>query len=196
MLYLCRHGQTLFNRERRIQGHRESELTPLGERQAVAMANLLHDLVKVDPPATWRLMSSPLGRARQTAGRIAARLGLAVEIDPRLIEISVGDWEGRLTADLAREHPAVFADRSWVFQAPGGETYDDVLRRVSSWLAEQVVDANRRLIVVSHGVAGRLLRGAYAGLSQAQTIDQDAPQDAILRLSRGQIDRLDCEPVD
>ena len=53
----------------------------------------------------------------------------------------------------------------------------------------------RRLIVVSHGVAGRLLRGAYAGLSQAETLAQDIPQDAVYRLTAGQIDRFDCAPI-
>jgi probable phosphoglycerate mutase len=49
--------------------------------------------------------------------------------------------------------------------------------------------------VVSHGVAGRLLRGAYAGLTRHETIHQDVPQDAIFRLVDGNIHRLACEPV-
>lgn len=196
MIYLCRHGQTAFNREQRLQGQRESDLTPLGRLQAGAMAELLHDLIDRDPPAPWRIVASPLRRARDTAQAIGARLGLPVEFDDRLMELTVGDWEGRLRAELAHEHPEAFANREWFFAAPGGETYDQVMARVTGWLAEQAAEPKRRLIVVSHGVAGRLLRGAYAGLSREQVLELDVPQDAIYRLHAGQLDRLDCAPVD
>jgi probable phosphoglycerate mutase len=196
MIYLCRHGETAFNRERRLQGRGESELTALGQRQAVAMADLLHDLIARDGPAPWRIVASPLGRTRATAAAISARLGVPVEIDERLVEIDVGDWSGRLRDDVAREHPELFKTPEWFFAGPGGETYEDIMGRVGGWLAEQAPEPERRLIVVSHGVAGRMLRGAYAGLSRAEVLAQDVPQDAIFRLSGGQIDRLECTPVD
>ena len=196
MIYLCRHGQTAFNREHRLQGQMESDLTPLGRAQAGAMGDLLHDLIARDPPAPWRIVASPLRRARDTAGIIGAKLGLPVEFDERLMELTVGEWEGRLRADLAREHPEAFVSKTWFFAAPGGETYDQVMARVSDWLAEQAAEPERRLIVVSHGIAGRLLRGAYAGLSRAQVLELDVPQDALYRLNVGQIDRFECEPVD
>lgn len=196
MIYLCRHGQTAFNREHRLQGQMESDLTPLGRAQAGAMADLLHDLVQRDADRPWRIVASPLRRARDTAGIIGAKLGLPVEFDDRLMELTVGEWEGRLRSDVARENPERFADRTWFFAAPGGETYDQVMARVSGWLAEQAPEPERRLIVVSHGIAGRLLRGAYAGLSPEQVLEQDVPQDALYRLSAGQLDRLDCEPVE
>jgi probable phosphoglycerate mutase len=112
------------------------------------------------------------------------------------MELTVGEWEGRLRADLQREHPELFNDRTWFFAAPGGETYDQVMARVSDWLAEQAPERERRLIVVSHGIAGRLLRGAYAGLSPTETLELDVPQDALYRLRAGQLERLDCEPVE
>jgi broad specificity phosphatase PhoE len=196
MIYLCRHGETEFNRQHRLQGRMESELTPLGIRQAAAMADLLRDLITRNLPVRWRVISSPLLRARATANIIASRLGFSVELDERLVEISVGQWEGRLRADLARDHPEIAQDPEWLFRAPGGETYEQVSRRVSEWLTEQSDELDRRLIVVSHGVTGRLLRGVYAGLDRSLAIRQDVPQDAIYRLSDGQLDRLECEPCD
>ncbi|MCR5878557.1 histidine phosphatase family protein [Phenylobacterium sp. J367] len=62
MIYLVRHGQTEFNREQRLQGHVDSPLTELGLRQAGAVAALLKDLTAGQPG--WRVVSSPLGRAR------------------------------------------------------------------------------------------------------------------------------------
>ncbi len=195
MIYLTRHGQTEWNLEGRMQGRMESALTPLGVRQAAAMAELVGALVERDGRKDWRLASSPAGRAQATAGAIARRLGLPVELDERLIEIGCGEWEGRLRADVAVSHPELFATREWFFNAPGGETYDEVFGRVSDWLAEQAPEPDRRVIAVSHGVAGRLLRGAYAGLERREILNQDVPQDAIFRLSGGRIERLACEPV-
>ena len=195
MIYLTRHGETEWNLEGRMQGRQESALTPLGVRQAEAMAYLLGDLVERGPPAEWRLVASPSGRAQATAGAISRRLGLPIELDERLIEIGCGEWEGRLRSDVAASHPELFATREWFFAAPGGETYEDVFARVSDWLAEQAPEPERRIIAVSHGVAGRLLRGAYAGLTRHETIHQDVPQDAIFRLLGGEIHRLECEPV-
>jgi broad specificity phosphatase PhoE len=141
VIYLCRHGQTEWNRAHRLQGQCESDLTPLGRAQAGAMGDLLHDLIARDPPAPWRIVASPLRRARDTAGIIGAKLGLPVEFDDRLMELTVGEWEGRLRAELAHEHPELFTDRTWFFAAPGGETYDQVMARVAEWLSEQVAES-------------------------------------------------------
>jgi probable phosphoglycerate mutase len=196
VIYLCRHGQTFHNREGRLQGRTESDLTPLGLLQARAMGALLHDLVRRDPPAPWRLVASPLRRARHTAEAIGARLGLSVDFDERLVEIDVGEWSGRLREEVHGENPHLVGDDAWGFQAPGGETYEVMMVRLTSWLSEQAAEPERRLIVVSHGVASRLLRGAYAGLAREEALRLDIPQDAVYRLANGQIDRFDCPPVD
>lgn len=193
MIYLCRHGQTFHNREGRMQGQTESDLTPLGRAQAAAMAELL--AAQVQEPAGWRIVASPLRRARDTAEAIGARLGLPVEFEDRLMEISVGDWSNRLRDEVKRETPALLSDPEWAFKSPNGETYEDIMGRVSGWLADQSPEPGRKLVVVSHGIAGWMLRGAYANLSRAEVIAQDVPQDAIFCLSGGRIDRIACAPV-
>lgn len=195
MIILVRHGETFWNREGRIQGHTESDLTPLGERQAAAMAALVADLVRRDGGDGWRLIASPIGRAHRTAQKVAAATGLPIELDPRLKEISCGEWEGRLRADIAHLHPATFATREWFFGAPGGETFEDVTARATDWLASLPPEPERRVIAVSHGVWGRLLRGAYAGLGRQETLDQDVPQDAVYALGGGRIARHACGAV-
>lgn len=192
MIYLLRHGQTNYNHEGRMQGQLESQLTDLGMAQAQAMADLLK--AEIADTTGWRLLASPLKRTRQSAAIVAATLGLEVEIEPALIEVGCGDWEDRLYADLAKEHPEAFAARDWFFRAPQGERFEDVDGRVRPWLAAQSPEP-RKLIAVAHGVSGSLLRGAYLGLSREETLAQDMPQDAIFRLAEGAVQRLSCAEV-
>ncbi|HLZ73913.1 histidine phosphatase family protein [Phenylobacterium sp.] len=195
MIYLVRHGQTEFNRERRIQGHVDSPLTELGLRQAKAVGRLLRDLIR--EPDGWRIVSSPLGRARSTAEIVAAKIGgLPVELDARLQEMSWGSFDGRLRAEIEAEHPETFGKTGWAFDAPtDGETYEGVCARVGDWLASLPPEPERKIIAVSHGISGRVLRGLYAGLPRDEAGQQDVPQDAVFLLQHGGVGRIDCEPV-
>jgi len=194
MIYLVRHGQTEFNAEGRFQGHMDSPLSALGVDQAERVGDRLRDLVGDIAGVT--LISSPLGRTLRTAEIIRERLGLRaeIEIEPRLIEITVGAWEGRTRDEILTEHPTPC--RAMLFEAPGGETYDQAAARLSSWLAGLELSDGRRRIVVSHGAAGWVLRGLYAGLPKAEVLALPAPpQDTIFRLADGRIERIDCAPA-
>ena len=193
MIYLLRHGQTNYNHEGRMQGQLESVLTPLGQAQVQAMADVL--LAQLDNPNDWRILASPLARTRHSAAIIAATLGLSVEIEPALVEVGVGAWEGQLYADLRISHADAFARPDWYFRAPGGERFDDLTGRIDPWFASLTPEPERRLIVVCHGVSGSFVRRAYLGLTQEETVAQDMPQDAIYQLSNGTITRIACEAV-
>lgn len=190
-LYLVRHGQTEFNAAGRYQGRLDSPLTALGRSQAQRVGALIATLV---PPGT-RIVSSPLGRALATATIIAETAGLpAPQIDDRLIEISLGRWDGMTDEDIAFTHPGARAgtDRwNWHFSAPEGETWEQMAARAGEWLAEAAASTTP-LVAVSHGVTGRMLRGLYAGLDRETALKQDVPQDAVFRLAGGTVERIDC----
>lgn len=193
MIYLLRHGQTDYNRDGRLQGQTNSQLTSLGMAQAREMGVLLGKLI--DDLSGWRILASPLRRTRQSAAIVGQTLGLPVELEPALIEVGCGSWENRMYADLRVEAPAAFNARDWVFNSPDGERFEDVDGRVRPWLATLPPEGERKVIAVSHGIAGSLMRGAYLGLSREETLGQEMPQDAVFRLAGGQVERLDCAPV-
>ena len=194
MILLLRHGETEFNLARRAQGAKDSPLTALGLRQAHAMAGLVHDLVRREAPGDWRLVSSPLGRARATAQVLAERLSLPVTLDDRIREHSMGELDGLTVEEFLPRFRTDVPPIERAFHTPGGESYAALCARVGAFLADIV--AGERLIVVSHGSAGRVLRGLYAGLDMQQTLHLEMPQDAVHRLQNGQIDRFDCEAVE
>ena len=193
MILLVRHGETEWNVQRRFQGQKDSPLTERGWRQAAAMARLVADLVRREG-GEWRLVGSPLRRAHDTANLIAEAAGLTLETDARLMEINAGDWEGRTWAEVSAGRD--LNPRHWIFDAPGGETHEAVAARISAFMADLPPEPERRVIVVSHGASGRVMRGRYVGLSRDAILDLDVPQDAVYRLQNGQIDRFDCEPLD
>lgn len=190
MIYLVRHGQTTFNAEGRLQGHVDSPLTELGQAQARQAGAALARLT--DGGAGWRIISSPLGRARDTAEAIRQALGApAIETDDRLIELSWGEWDGRLRAEMRATNPEAFGTSGWSFRVPTGEPFEAVAARMRGWLADLPPEPERRIIAVSHGVAGRVLRGVYADLDRETTVAQAVPQDATFRLMGGAIERID-----
>ena len=191
-IYLVRHGETEWNRAGRMQGQLDSPLTARGEAQARAMGETLAAL-EVEG---FDLLASPLGRTRATAAIIASALGRDPETmatDGRLMEMTWGDWDGLTRAEIEARDPGALAQRRadhWDYRPPGGgENYAMVALRVGDWLASRT--PGQPLIVVSHGGAGRVLRGLYAGLSHTETLAQEEPQDAIYLLRDGQVGRID-----
>jgi broad specificity phosphatase PhoE len=197
-MFLALHGQTEWNSEGRVQGHLDSPLTEHGRRQAVAAARLLggRDLVS----GTFEMVCSPLGRTYQTARIIAAELGFdisAIRNEDRLKEVSLGRWEGHTRAEVEARWPDRIAGSNrydWFFRSPDGETYDDVAGRLREWLE---ANAHRdRLIIVTHGIASRVLRGLYAGLAVEDALRLEVARDAVFRLADGQIAKLTADEVD
>ncbi len=188
---MVRHGQTTFNVEGRLQGWRDSPLSGLGRTQAQGHGALLKTLIP--NLEGFRLVSSPLGRALDTARIICAGLGLAgdrIETDGRLKELSFGEWEGLTLAELEARVPGAWEARRrdrWRFVPPGGESYEMMAVRVGAWLDE----VDRPTIAVCHGITGRVLRGLYGGLTEEEILALDEPQDAVFHLTRGSIARFE-----
>lgn len=124
-LLLVRHGQSLWNIDRRLTGHTDVPLSDEGRAQARALRAQLQNL-RVD-----HVWSSDLQRAIETA---ELSLG-SPRLDARLREIHFGAWEGLAWHELAPEVITQIRDFT-TFRAPGGESYADLRARVTSFLAE------------------------------------------------------------
>jgi len=194
-IFLVRHGETLWNREGRMQGRLDSPLTRLGQDQARRMGETLAEVI--GDPAGFTLVSSPLGRAYHTMELIAGRLGLppaACRIDRRLKEMSWGQWDGLTLHEIERYFPDELEARArntWRYSPPGGESYSMVLARVRPFLDEAV--GHGRLIIVAHGVVVQVLRGLYAGLRPEEIVSLPEPSEAVFRLIAGAVDTYAAE---
>jgi probable phosphoglycerate mutase len=189
MIYLIRHGETRWNREGRIQGHLDSPLTARGREQVTANGCFLRNLIP--DPTQFRIVTSPLGRCRESASLIARALGRkgdCIEEDSRLKEHGYGAWEGLTHNEIEARDGDLWRRRSedrWNVRPPGGECYALVARRVRGWLDE--IEETDLLVVISHATTGRILRGLYAGMARETILGLDTGQDKIHRLSGGKI---------
>lgn len=150
--YLVRHGESLSNREGRVQGQADVELSEVGRRQAAAVGRWSRELRPTDPIA--EIWSSPLRRAVETAEAIAAALRLPVRIDERLQELNAGIFQGHLWADLESRFPdAVARWRSGDvdYAIPGGESRAQLASRGREALESLAGREAPAMIVVAHG---------------------------------------------
>jgi probable phosphoglycerate mutase len=147
-LLLLRHGQTELSVQRRYSGRGNPPLTALGREQADRAAKYL--AAKGDIAA---IVSSPLGRARETAEAVGRALGLPVRVLDGLIETDFGTWEGLTFAEAAQRDPELHA--RWLgdpsVPAPGGESFDQVRERVAGVRDDLLaLYPERNVVVVSH----------------------------------------------
>ena len=185
-IYLVRHGETEWNAAGRFQGKLDSPLTERGAAQAEAYGRQLAAVAtRIDV-----LAASPLGRVRETTAIIRS-FGKFPETqwEPRIAEVSVGSWDGLTHIDIDAQWPGLLDGTTpfdWFFRSPDGESYDTAMARVDRWLngLEGVV------LAISHGLIGRLVRGAYLNLSKDHALGLPVPQNVIWRLAEGQVEPI------
>jgi probable phosphoglycerate mutase len=198
-IFLFRHGETVWNAEKRAQGHLDSPLTAAGREQARVMGEgLARELKRMGyAPAEVIVCSSPLGRVRETLVIAAQAAGIEHEtasFDHRLREMSWGDWDGLNGQEIEARWPGQMAARrqeKWTYCPPNGENYIMAAERAQAALAHIVaLAAEKPVAVFAHGGIGRVLRGLFVGALQAEIMEMDQPQDAFFRLHGGAIERI------
>ncbi|MEH7457476.1 histidine phosphatase family protein [Bacillus sp. JJ1127] len=197
IIYLLRHGETELNVKGRYQGELDSALTSDGIEQVKKNAKLLK--VLIDNPKEWEFISSPLGRAQQSTDIVCEVIGYdrnKVKMDDRLKEVSVGKWAGLTTKEIEKSWPELMENTNnynWYFNSPSGESYDSVVERVSEWLHS--IQNKEKVIVMSHGLTGRIIRGVYQGITKNQALVLEVSQNTFFKLSDKQIESF-CSEYD
>lgn len=181
-LFLVRHGVTVWDRERRLQGQLDSPLTEDGVRQVRALAT------RLDGSGITEVCSSPLGRALRTAEILASHLGVDVIEMEDLSEVHHGEMAGLTWEEVEERFPGARADRAanrygWAFA--GGESYAQARARARRALSECGWESRGVPLLITHEMIGRMLRAELRGLDAATALALRHPHDLVIEFAKG-----------
>jgi broad specificity phosphatase PhoE len=185
LVYVIRHGQTDWNAEHRLQGQKDIPLNDLGRSQAAGNGQLLKAILG-EKIQTYDFVASPLSRTRETMEIMRREMGLDPKdyrLDPRLVEVSFGDWEGFTIPEVEAQFPERLADRrqyKWNFIPPGdsAESYEILSWRIAAWISS----ITQPTVCVCHGGVIRALFRLIADMDDSEAADCQIPQDQLLRV--------------
>jgi probable phosphoglycerate mutase len=185
LIYVIRHGQTDWNAERRLQGQKDIPLNAIGREQARQNGIDLAEILKIEA-VSFDFVASPLGRTRATMEIMRAAMNLPARdyhTDPRLVEVSFGDWEGHTVKELKATVRDRITERNlnkWDFIPPGddAESYEIMSWRVASWLNS----VEQPTVCVTHGGVIRSLFRTIADVPKNEAAEGEIPQDRILKI--------------
>lgn len=197
-LLLIRHGETDWNKARRVQGRTDVPLNETGRAQAARIAAQL-DTTKIDA-----VYSSPLSRAYETAELIAAGRGLEIKKADELLEIQFGLWEGKTINELMVEYPLFWRDWSWLNRKEDcekmhAESAMEIQRRsmsVVERIRKECGDGDTALIV-SHTMPIKLIIAYYLqmpleAISRLRIENCSINMIWINKEGKGRLDKLNC----
>ena len=198
-IYFVRHGQTIWNVEKRFQGLSDSPLTELGITQAKLLGEKLKD-IKFN-----KFYSTSLKRAYDTANYIKGNRKQKVEIFDDFVEISMGDMEGIKQEDFKKLYPEqvknfFFNQLEYDPSSFGGESFLEVRERVIRGL-NKFIELNKnyeRVLVVSHGATLKTLLHYISGKDISTLSDEAIPKNTsytIVKYENGKFEIIDFSNV-
>ena len=198
-IYFVRHGQTIWNVEKRFQGLSDSPLTELGITQAKLLGEKLKD-IKFD-----KFYSTSLKRANDTAKYIKGNREQEVEIFDDFVEISMGDMEGIQQEEFKKLYPEqvknfFFNQLEYNPSSFKGESFLEVRERVIKGL-NKFVELNKnyeRVLVVSHGATLKTLLHYISGKDISTLSDESIPKNTsytIVKYENGKFEIIDFSNI-
>lgn len=156
-IYFVRHGETIWNKEKKIQGQSDIPLNEYGKELGHITADALKDI-----PFDI-VYSSPLIRAKETAEILVKNRNLEIHEDHRLVEMSFGEGEGESLPEI-HAHPEMklhnFIHNPREYTPPvGGETFEELYDRCKSFIKDIIIPSENKyntMLIVGHGA---LIRG-------------------------------------
>lgn len=183
-LFFVRHGETAFNNAGQVTGQRDIPLAPRGRDQASAVGRGLSRLFAERglDPASVPFHVSTLERARTTARLAREAMGLDPDIfttDVRLMELSLGAWEGLTMAQVEERYRTDLVARRadpWSVAPTGGENYAQLAARAGAALATFA----RPCVVVAHAGTGRAILSLEGGVEPHEATHIPVQQGRVL----------------
>lgn len=168
-IYFVRHGETVWNKEKKIQGQSDIPLNEYGRELGTITAEALKDI-----PFNI-VYSSPLVRAKETAEILVKNRNLEIREDPRLVEMSFGEGEGESLPEI-HAHPEMklhnFIHNPGEYIPPvGGETFEELYDRCKKFIKEVIIPAENKydtMLIVGHGA---LIRGFIHNINNRPSKD-------------------------
>jgi len=183
-LILIRHGETAWNREKKVQGASDIELNEAGLKQAERLALALRD-ERIDA-----IYTSPLKRAYETARIIGQFHGGPLHVEDGLVEMNQGDFEGLQYHELMERHQDFL--KQWIadpgsVKIPNGESLEELQER--AWrVMESILCKPGNPLVVSHNftIAAILCRIQNVSLSKFRSACVDTASRTIIDCRGGE----------
>ena len=168
-IYFVRHGETIWNKEKKIQGRSNIPLNEYGKELGMITAEALKD-IPFDV-----VYSSPLIRAKETAEILVKDRNLVIHEDNRLLEMSFGEGEGESLPEI-HAHPEMklhnFIHNPGEYTPPaGGETFEELYDRCKNFMEEVILPAENKydtMLIVGHGA---LIRGFIHNINNRPSSD-------------------------
>ncbi|MFC4323017.1 histidine phosphatase family protein [Litchfieldia salsa] len=158
-LYITRHGETVWNTQKRLQGWSDSELTENGINNAIALGNRVQE-VEFDA-----IYTSPSQRTVSTANLIIGEREIPIIIDHNLKEINMGDWEGQTSSDIEENYSKEFYsfwNTPHLYHSINGESFDELRHRVlNSIISIQEKYSTGNILIVTHAVVIKTLMAFF-----------------------------------
>ena len=156
-IYFIRHGETIWNKEKKIQGQSDIALNEYGRELAHITSKAIKDI-----PFDI-VYSSPLIRAKETAEILVKNRNLEIHENPLLIEMSFGEGEGESLSEI-HTHPEMklhnFIHNPGEYTPPsGGETFEELYKRCKTFIENFILPVENKyscMLIVGHGA---LIRG-------------------------------------
>lgn len=157
-LYIIRHGQTEWNKDKLLQGSTDIQLNEEGRRLARISGEAIRD-IPID-----RIFSSPLQRAYETASLFRGERDIPIQIDERLRELCFGVYEGQNMDNLKADREGYFQyffDAPEKYRAPiGGESLEALCERAADFMEKEILPLEktcRRVLIAGHGALNKAL---------------------------------------
>lgn len=179
-IYLTRHGETVWNIDKRFQGWGNSPLTELGKKQAEALRDRINGM-DIDV-----IYSSPIGRALETAEIIRGDKSIDIITNEGIKEVNFGIWEGMTTKEI-EEHKEYGPELYNLFNNPkeykpfGGETLKDVRKRCEKAILD-IIEENKgkNILIVTHGMTIKLMMLLFENVSAEEVFSTEVMGQASL----------------